>query len=394
MQADPLPSEGSGFRTSRSRTTDDRGVFRLFGLAAGRYRVCAEPDTGFDEQSVEAFVRTCYPGTFTEENSPPVSVTSGESAELEIRLLRTRVFTVSGTVLDVSGAPATGVTASLNRIQKNGGSGRSLQLDGAGRFAIRGLAPGEYAIHAQIGGLMSDDRPLERRVAYLPFTLASDIEGLVIALSKPAKVAGRVTLEDGAAQRPPSLRIGVDHAPPMYGRPGASRWSTEVRDDLTFELNNLYGQQVLSVEGLPRGWVVESTRYRNEDITGLSVEFKSSSDPQDLQIVLTARAARAVARVVDEAGKPSRGRVMMFPVDPRQWLAVIGVVHHGILQKDGTYAVGPVRAGEYFIVAPAPEEFIYTPDRSRLEALAKVAERLTLGENEERQIELRVVRIP
>ena len=63
-------------------------------------------------------------------------------------------------------------------------------------------------------------------------------------------------------------------------------------------------------------------------------------------------------------------------------------------QKDGSYTVGPVRAGEYFIAAVAPEDAFYTADRSRLEALAKVAERISLGENEERQIELRVVRTP
>lgn len=355
VQAEPL-SEGPGLRTSRSRTTDDRGVFRLFGLAAGRCRVCAEPDNSFDERTVEAFVRTCYPGTLTEEDSPAVTVTAGESAELDIRLLRTRVFTVSGTVLDVSGAPAEGVTANLTRIQKNGASGRSLQLDGAGRFTVRGLAPGEYAVHAQVGGLRSDDR--EQRVAYMPFTLASDIEGLVLTLGTPARVAGRLTFEDGPPQRL-SLTIGVVDAPQIYGRPGGSRRNTQVREDLTFELNDLYGQQVLFVEGLPREWVVGSVRYRNENITGLPAEFKSSSDPQDLQIVLTSRVASVVARVVDDGGKPSKdGRVMMFPVDPRQWVASQGVVHHGNPQKDGSINVGPVRPGEYFIVAAGPEVFI------------------------------------
>jgi hypothetical protein len=53
-----------------------------------------------------------------------------------------------------------------------------------------------------------------------------------------------------------------------------------------------------------------------------------------------------------------------------------------------------MRAGEYLVVAPAADDVIETFDRSRLEALAKLAERITLNENEERQIELRVVRIP
>ena len=60
-----------------------------------------------------------------------------------------------------------------------------------------------------------------------------------------------------------------------------------MREDLTFELDSLYGQQFLTVEGLGREWVVKSVRYRNENVTGLPVEYKSSADPDDLQIVLT-----------------------------------------------------------------------------------------------------------
>ena len=262
---------------------------------------------------------------------------------------------------------------------------------------MRGLAPGEYAVHAEIGRNKEDDRR-ERQVGYVAFTLASDIENLVITLSSPTSVRGRVIFEDSAPP-PIGLKVRAVNAPTIYGGSSPPSNAAQVREDLTFDLTGLYGQQVLGVEGLPREWIVKTVSYRHENITGGPTEFKASTDPQDLQIVLTSRVARIVARVADDAGKPSRdARVMMFPADPRQWVerqwSGQGLIQSGNAQKDGSFRVSPVRPGEYFIAAVAPEDAFYSPDRLRLEALAKVAERITLAENEERQIELRVVRIP
>ena len=137
-------------------------------------------------------------------------------------------------------------------------------------------------------------------------TLTSDVENLLVTMTRPAKVAGRVTFDDSPPQRPLSLKVRAVDALPMYGRPGPERTAT-VREDLTFELNGLYGHQVLVVEGLPREWVVKALRYRNENVTGLPTDYRSSADPDDLQIVLTSRSARVVARVLGDDGKPSQG---------------------------------------------------------------------------------------
>jgi hypothetical protein len=402
VHAEPL-SRTQGMSISRSRDTDDRGTFRLFAVPPGRYRLCADPGTEVATDSQEAFVRTCYPSTLVDADSPAVAVTGSDSAEVEIRMIRTRVFSLAGRVVDVSGAPAPNASLSLTRILKDGNAGgRGWQVDESGGFSVRGLAPGEYAVHAEIGGqsvVFRGDDGRDHQVAYTRFLVNSDIGDLVIALARPARVVGRVTLEDGPRLRPFNLKVRAVDEPPTYGRMGAPRRAATVREDHSFELEGLYGHQVLVVEGLPREWIVRSVRYRNEDVLGVPTEFKSSADPQDLQIVLTSRVASVVARVADEIGNPAKtGRVMMFSADLRHWANAPGMgnpfVHHGVQQKDGHISIGPVRSGEYFIVALAPEDYVYSPDRSRLEALAGSAERITLGDGEERQVELRIVRIP
>ena len=320
VQAEPL-SRVQSVSISRSHETDDRGTFRLFGLVPGRYRICA--DVGMDiGERTESFVRTCYPSTLIDEDSPAVTLAAGENSDIEIRMLRTRVFTLSGTILDASGAPAARASITLSRILKDSSSGgRGWQVDGTGRFSVRGLPPGEYGIYAQIGGPFADDDRREPQAGYVSLALAADVDNLVVAMVRPAKVAGRVAFEDGPPQRPLSLRVRAVDAVPIYGRNGPRR-AAPVREDLTFEMDSLYGQQFLTVEGLGREWVIKSVRHRNETITGVPVEFRSSADPDDLQIVLSSRGARVIARVVDESGKPARAaRVMLFPADPRQWVA-------------------------------------------------------------------------
>jgi hypothetical protein len=60
----------------------------------------------------------------------------------------------------------------------------------------------------------------------------------------------------------------------------------------------------------------------------------------------------------------------------------------------GEFRVGPVRAGEYYIVAlPESAAMIRPDDAARLARLAAVAERITLSEYDERTVDLRIVAV-
>ncbi len=57
-----------------SRSTDDRGAFRLFGLRPGQYRICASPGMRFQptEDIRNLPIRTCYPAATLDANAEPV----------------------------------------------------------------------------------------------------------------------------------------------------------------------------------------------------------------------------------------------------------------------------------------------------------------------------------
>jgi hypothetical protein len=398
--------DGQGSLGARPRQTDDRGVFRLFGLPPGNYRVCAQvrphffssPDSALVKEST---VRTCFPDAVRETDAQPVPLTTADATGIDIRLQRTRAFSVSGIVLDSTGGAAERARIGIVRIEKSGTSGTGVEPNAGGQFTARGLAPGEYAVSAIIGGPGSyPPDPREIEMGYLPFRVeASDVEGLVVTMARPAKVAGRVVFEEGwppAQRRPPlTVQVRFDRSThrPMSGPPP----SASVKDDLTFELAGLSGPQVIGLSGYPADeWTLKSIRYRGEEILNVPTEFRTSTDPRALEIVLTNRGARLSGRVTDARGvaaEDGSALVLIFPASPQEWRPDGNVVGTAPL-RDGAFRLGPRRPGEYLIVAVPVEDYMPPRDAAGFERLAKVAEKVTLLEGDQRTIDLTVVKVP
>ena len=383
---------GRGGITSVS--TDDLGAFRLFGLEPGRYRLCASPSEHGQPEAdavAQGLVKTCHPSAAIESESTPVLVQSG-NADVEIRLQRSRLFTISGIVLDASGAPAQHASVSLMVIDKYGSSGHGREAK-EGTFLFGGLAPGDYAIRAQIGDPFNPTDTRERQLGYVPIRIdAADIENLVVAMKRPGAVTGRLIFEG----IPPSasgvaVRAHADEDSQQmqdFGRgPGSP-----VRDDLTFELRGLFGRYTLGLDSLPRGWVVKAVRYRGEDITEVPTEFASGTGPSELMVVVSNRPARMIARVLDEQGNPTPSAVVVVvPADRRAW-ATRPMRMRMIFARDGVYEDASFRPGEYYVAAVRPEDMPSSDDRERLETIAAIGQKVTLLENDQRVVDLQVVK--
>jgi len=132
----------------RSRSTDDLGAVRLWGIPPGAYRVCATPRSlEPDRHSTEGYVETCYPSA-PAVDAQPVRVTSADPPEVQIRLRRTRLFRITGTVIDSNGQPAPSAVVSVVSIDREGSSSRRIQNTG-GTFRAGGLPPGDYYVAAE-----------------------------------------------------------------------------------------------------------------------------------------------------------------------------------------------------------------------------------------------------
>ena len=383
---------GGGFST-RSRTTDDLGAVRLWGYSPGTYRVCATPRSmGSDSHGVEGYIETCYPSV-PESEAQPIAVTTADPPEVEIRLRRSRLFRISGVVVDANGQPAAAVSVSLVTLEKDGASSRTIPNVGGG-FLARGLVPGDYIVKAEppLGSDPDDTtRPIGSAAVHLQ---SADAENVVVVLSQPAVVRGRLVFDGG--QPPPVGGLTVQ-AYPARGTiaSAAARRSppARVNADLSFELRGLFGPRTIDVT-TPSDWVVKSVKYRGQERINLPTEFTSQGDPSALEIVLTNRPATLIARVLSDTGSPmENARVLLFPTDPNQWngTARLSIWRMGT-RKGDHYEFRGLRPAEYF-VAVLPDGMPFTDrDIRALEELAKTAERITLLENDQKAMDLAIRR--
>jgi hypothetical protein len=163
MDGDPMDGVGvnalrvdspSGGRIS-SGSTNDLGEFRIPNLRAGRYTIMANPPRSpapqpegkgnAREQIVNA--TTYYPGTLDKEQAVAVDVHPGEEIPINFRVLTSRAYRVTGTVL---GLPA-GARALLAMLLPRDHDGSS--SDGAlkeGRFEFKDVLPGSYTVRLEV----------------------------------------------------------------------------------------------------------------------------------------------------------------------------------------------------------------------------------------------------
>lgn len=135
--------------------TDDRGIYRIYGLQAGSYKVSVGSEAGgFMRNGGRGyFVRTFYGDTTDAAKAVTVELSEGaEASNLDIRLgHRGTTFSVSGRVVDSEkGEPLAGVRPMYGNVSKtNPNSGvfiGGLPTNQRGEFRFDGLEPGHYTI--------------------------------------------------------------------------------------------------------------------------------------------------------------------------------------------------------------------------------------------------------
>jgi Carboxypeptidase regulatory-like domain len=380
------------------RSTDDRGAYRLFGLKPGQYRICARPEVYFPmtEDLRERPIPTCYPAARSESEADPIVLASADVGGIDIRVQHNRAFKISGMALDAAGAPVERAEINLVAVGKSVLSSHGIETLPGGYFVARAVTPGDYAIQVEIGSRYNPEDKRERELGYLPIRVdAGDVEGVVVTTTRLARVAGRIVFEDGAPAGSESIRVAAT-PPATVGRISSGPSPTaEVRADSTFELTGLFGPQIITIAGQPREWIVKSVTYRGDDVTDVPIEFKTRTDPAALEITMTKRGAIVSGRLLDAAGNGTEaGYVLLISADPARRRSGFGIVATATPKTDGAFTLGPVRHGEYVVLAASGEAMMHLsyPDGESLERLVHEGERIVLVENEKRSIDVRVVK--
>lgn len=131
------------------RPTDDRGVYRIYGLAAGTYLVSAGgagTQQGIQFNPFEADVPTYSPAS-TRDTAAEYNVRSGEETIADIRYRNESGRSVSGNVRTSGQNGAAVMLFGIDGIDVVVSS--AYQMPGARGFALTGIGDGEYTVYAQ-----------------------------------------------------------------------------------------------------------------------------------------------------------------------------------------------------------------------------------------------------
>jgi protocatechuate 3,4-dioxygenase beta subunit len=391
---------------STGATTDDRGQFRIFGLQPGDYLVFADARNGnFEVDSTTdptGFIPTYFPGVASQGDAQHVQVRGGtETPGVDFRLIRGRLFTVSGTVLSSQGQPVFPISVSVmqNTGQPQQRAVNGFSTDRTGHFTLKGIAAGDYklAIRPRIaprrGMTVNDQLPRDvPEFANVDLHVDSDISGLVITTQPTLSIAGRLVFADGLPPVAPGgtdplarIRIAAVAAlGTMYSAPSTGR----VAPNLTFTLSGLSSAVVVRVSGLPSNFVVKQVLVGAEDITDRGHEF-TTRDSGQLQIVVTSRVAGVEGTVTDAAGRPAADSIVVLLLEPENGRHA-ALYRSGTVDPYGRFRIPALRAGQFLVVAIPRDRMPRNGDAVAYDVLAKDAQPIAFGDGEFKVLDLKL----
>lgn len=182
------------YRASQMMSTDDRGVYRVYGLPPGRYKISVGTGGGSLyrrlDQGQTYYPHTYHPGVTEEAKAGIVDlIEGGEVSGIDIVVgARARTFEASGRIVDAeTGQAQPGINWGY------GGNAMSTfgrQSDANGAFKITGLMPGRYSVFAGCEGDYYMDK--------IEFDLTDhDVTGLEIRRHRGASISGKVVVDGG-----------------------------------------------------------------------------------------------------------------------------------------------------------------------------------------------------
>jgi Carboxypeptidase regulatory-like domain len=431
--------------------TDDRGVYRVFGLAPGTWIVSAlpaldtrgggrataagissvtdeevrwarasrsggangpPPDTGRPVTYAPVF----YPGTTDATAAETIRLATGEARDgvgFALRVVPTAQ--VSGTLVDETGQPVTAVVmlyprrrdrpSAADRLVESGALRPPRAVSTGNAFSLSGVVPGDYTLVAQSGSGTRRTTAAEAAGPAPPtrwnvtdITIdGRDETGLLLRLAPGLHVSGSILFEH-AALTPPTDLGGADLSLVASGSSlgTASTPHARVAPDGTFTFSSIVPwtytlRAVLPGAAAGGAWMLKSAMLDGRDLADGAFDVRADSGVAGLVITFTDRAAGITGRLVDAAGRAvTRYSVVVFPADRALWLPGSRRVRSARPATDGSFAIGGLPEGRYSLAAAEDVEDVDLSDPTFLEQLLAASVPLTVAEGQQVRQDLRV----
>ena len=366
--------------------TDDRGIYRIYGLLPGQYIVTAGGGGLYGQFAASGFdldVPTFYPSS-TRDAAVPVSVRSGdETTGIDIKYRGTEGHSISGIV--TGGEETAAAVAVVTIILSHAATASILSLaitSPVGQhkvFTFNAVADGEYDLTASLQpGLNADPLVGTKRVT----VRGGDVTGIELKLATMASIAGTIALEpikpeNKCDKRASELIETIIRTPLDEPKKSGSQIMTQLFAVFGSTLNakgeftarNLdAGKYRLGIALPTDAWYIRAITPPAVAQTRGPQPAAATPRPGDAwRGVITVRSGERVGpfRIVvrqDAAGL--RGRVVMTPETPipvglrvhlvpeaREFVDNILRYSETVVNRDGSFVFTNLAPGRYFVVA-------------------------------------------
>jgi hypothetical protein len=409
-------------------TTDDRGIYRIFGLQPGSYAVAAQPSVGpipnftgelrYGATSGRpvAYAGTYYPGTVMSSEASLVSVAAGrDTAGVDISTRLVAASRLEGTVSSADGQPVPYVQVQIvprapSQLQASRSASGHAPADGmTSIFYVTDLVPGQYTVIAR-----AVDQKAPARAAGVNSILwgqqdvdvmGEDVVGVSLVLQPAMTLTGRVVFEGTTAEAVSdsrTLRIVLNStgSAVLAGVPP----STAVGESGRFTIPNIvpgrytFAASALSlVGGSPPGiWTLASAMAGERDLVDYPLDVRAGQPIPDVVVTYSNQTAELSGRLLDAAGQPMRGMwILLFGTDRAVWSPGSRRVKAPIRPaEDGSFRFMSLPPGEYFLGVMTDVDPKQVGDPTLLEQLAPAAIRVTIGPGEKKTQDIRIAGRP
>jgi hypothetical protein len=418
----------TGFSSSDS--TDDRGEYRIFGLAAGDYAVSVDmrqvfQNSGtvrYSSQDIDAVLKggidaarpgqappppprgqdlaltsIFYPSATSVVDASLIHVNAGEEhGDADLRTTYVPASSISGVLLDPDGKPPTNVILNLTQAGARSGAvfGRPSPIDGT--FTFSGLTPGHYVVTARAttpanagGGSMP------------PLWARSDVDlngtpvtGVRVTLQPGAAISGAVAFESTTSS-PPLSTARLALTPVLRsGDVGIGVNSVTMDKDRAFAFAGVptgrYRIDNIQTTSTSPLWALKSAMLQGQDVLDEPFEV-TGTDVSGLTITFTDKVSEINGSLEDATGRPAPDYyVIVFPTDQKYWFQNSRRIKTARPGLDGKYVVRGLPPGSYRIGAVTDVETNDWFESWFLQQLLPASAEITIAEGEKKIFPLKI----
>jgi hypothetical protein len=358
-----------------TRTTDDRGIYRIYGLAPGSYIVGAGGrDNSSSRPTPFAGRMTTYHPSSTRDAATLINVSSGiEAANIDIRYRGEKGFAISGKINGASATQSSTTVYLRNSLDKETIATTNSQSNNRNGYAFYGIPNGNYEVIAK-----NDGGEGENGFASIPRSVnikESDLNGVDITLLPNATLLGAIVILTPESEMPECRSHRKSYPEEVIVRAKRDEPSTILSTGFPgygtstpngtgfFTINNLTsGMHHIELELPDKTWYLKTMAMTGSRILidpreGLNV--KGGDKLRGLTLTIAQGAAVLKGKVIVPEGSrlPAELQVVLVPAETESIDDILRYVSTST-KSDGTFSFSHLAPGQYLILTrliPKPD---------------------------------------